>query len=325
MDRRIAIIGAPSNIGIRPYDDGEARHVNRAPAVLRERGLVRRLGAIDFGDVVPAPYADYARPADRPRNERDVLVYSRQLSDVVAAATAQGRFALVLGGDCSIVLGSLLGAKRSMGAPLGLAYVDAHADFATVEESTTGSAASMALALAVGRGESRLASVEGPHPLVDARHVAVVGRRDGDLSRSHRALAASGILDLPHADAMPIDTGYLAAATMARTAARDVRGFWIQVDVDVLDPSMMRAVDSPEWGGLTADELVRLLTPLVNHPRAVGMSMTIYDPALDPDRSCARLLVAMLESLLVQRDRRRHNCSLSVAVIASRPRVRRPQ
>ena len=301
MDRRIAIVGAPSNIGIRPYEDGEARHLNRAPAVLRERGLVRRLGAIDFGDVVPPPYADYDRPPDRPRNERDVLAYSRQLADVVAAAAAQRRFALVLGGDCSIVLGSLLGAKRTAGGALGLAYVDAHADFATVEESTTGSAASMALALAVGRGESRLARVGGHLPLVDARHVALVGRRDGDVSPAHRALALSGILDLPHADAMPIDTGYLAAAAMARAAARDVRGFWIQVDVDVLDPSVVRAVDSPEWGGLTADELVRLLTPLVNHPGAIGMSLTIYDPALDPDRSAARLLVGMLESLLVGR------------------------
>jgi arginase len=302
MDRHVAIIGAPSSIGIRPYDDGQARHLNRAPAVLRERGLVRRLGALDFGDVVPRlPYADYVRPPDRPRNEADVLAYSRQLADVVAAAVGPGRFALVLGGDCSIVLGSLLGAKRAVGAPLGLAYVDAHADFATVEESETGSAASMALALAVGRGASRLARLGGEVPLVDARHVAIVGRRDGDLAPPHRALATSGILDLPHADAMPIDTGYLAAATMARTAARDVQGFWIQVDVDVLDPSVMRAVDSPEWGGLTAAEFVRLLTPLVSHPKAIGMSVTIYDPALDPDRSCARLIVGMLESLLVER------------------------
>ena len=141
MDRRIAIVGAPSNIGIRPYDDGVARHLDRAPAVLRERGLARRLGADDFGDVVPEPYVDYQRPFDRPRNERQVLDYSRRLGDVVAAAVAQGRFALVLGGDCSIVLGSLLGARRALGRPIGLAYVDAHADFATAGESATAGSA----------------------------------------------------------------------------------------------------------------------------------------------------------------------------------------
>jgi arginase len=301
MNRQIAIVGAPSSLGIRPYEDGQARHLNRAPQVLRERGLVARVGADDFGDVMPDAYVDYRRPADRPRNERDVYAYSRRLADAVAAAAGQGRFALVLGGDCSVVLGSVLGAKRAVGGPVGLAYIDAHADFATVDESETGSAASMALALAVGRGDSRLARVGGPSPLVDARHAAIVGRRDGDVSRSHRALALSGVLDLPHADAMPIDTGYLAAAALARAAARHVRGFWIQVDADVLDPSVMPAVDSPEWGGLTVDELVRVLAPLVSHPRAIGMSLTIYDPALDPDRSCARLLVGMLESLLARR------------------------
>lgn len=301
MERRIAVVGAPSNIGIRPYDDGEARHLNRAPGVLRERGLVRRLSADDFGDVVPDAYADYRRPMDRPRNEGAIVAYSRRLAEVVASAAVQDRFALVLGGDCSIVLGALLGARRAMGGPVGLVYVDAHADFATVEESSTGSAASMALALAVGRGESRLVRMAGSLPLVDPRHAAIVGRRDGDLLPSHRGLEVSGVLDLPHADAVPIDTGYLAAAALARAAARDVRGFWVQVDVDVLDPSVMPAVDSPEWGGLRPSELVRLLAPLVNHPLALGLSLTIYDPALDPDRSGARLLVGMLESLLARR------------------------
>jgi arginase len=300
MNRQIAIVGAPSSIGIHPYDDGEPRHLIRAPHVLRVRGIVRRRGADDFGDVVPDPYVDYRRPRDRPRNEREVHAYSRRLAGVGGAATAQGRFPLVLGGDCSIVLGGLLGARRGVGGPVGLAYVDAHADFATVDESEIGSSASMALALAVGRGDSRLARVGGALPLVDARHAAIVGRRDGDVSRSHRALALSGVLDLPHADAMPLDTGYLAAATLARAAAPGLRGFWIQVDVDVLDPSVMPAVDSPEWGGLRVDELVRLLTPLVGHPGAIGMSVTAYDPALDPDRSGARLLVGVLASLLAR-------------------------
>src|SRR5262245_50231074 len=135
MDRSIALVGAPSSIGIRPYDDGTARHVDQAPEVLRERGLVSRLDAMDLGDVVPPPYQDYVRPPNRARNERQVLEYSRSLGDRVAAATSAGRFAVVLGGDCSVVLGCLLGARRTAGGPIGLVYIDAHADFATPEES----------------------------------------------------------------------------------------------------------------------------------------------------------------------------------------------
>jgi arginase len=70
------------------------------------------------------------------------------------------------------------------------------------------------------------------------------------------------------------------------------------VDADVLNPIEMPAVDSPEPGGPTLDEIVNLLAPLVRHPRALGLELTIYDPALDPDRSCAARLVTLLETLL---------------------------
>ena len=66
----------------------------------------------------------------------------------------------------------------------------------------------------------------------------------------------------------------------------------------MLDPAVMPAVDSPSKGGFMPGELVSLLTPLVRHPRAIGLSLTIYDPALDPDRSCARRLVGLLETVL---------------------------
>ena len=114
----------------------------------------------------------------------------------------------------------------------------------------------------------------------------------------HAALAKSSILDLPGSRLLTDDSEELAATVLDRVALGDARGFWIQVDADVLNPSVMSAVDSPEPGGPAPHELVRLLRPLVRHPRALGLSLTVYDPALDPDRSCARRLVTMLEALL---------------------------
>jgi arginase len=299
MTRAIAVIGAPSNIGIRPYDDGEARHLDRAPGVLRERGLVPRLHALDMGDVVPPPYRDFVRPANRPRNEDHVIAYSRSLGERVVAAAHHGRFAVVLGGDCSIVLGCLLGARRASGGRVGLAYLDAHADFATPEESRTGSVASMCLGLASGRGVTPLARLAGRAPLVDARHVALVGRRDqADWRYGHAALAASPILDLSETDLVTRTPADVAAAVLERVAAPTVEGFWIHLDVDLLNPAVMSAVDSPQPGGPMSEELVALLMPLVGHPGALGLDVAIYDPALDPDRSCARQLVGLLQTLL---------------------------
>ena len=298
MPRPIAVIGAPSSIGLGLYDDGLVRHVNRAPSVLRDRGLVARLRAVDLGDVAPPPYRDFERPRVGARNEPELVAYSRSLSDRVSRALTHGHFALVLGGDCSIVLGCLLAAQRRAGT-IGLAYVDAHADFAIPDDAAGGSASSMALGFATGRGTSPLSRLGGATPLVGDRQVVLLGRRDGRRERhGHRAFAESSILEVPSAQLVADDWQQVAATTLEHVAPPDARGYWIQVDVDVLDPAAMAAVESPEPDGLTPRELLRVLTPLVQHPRALGLSLTTYDPALDPDRSCARRLVNMLEALL---------------------------
>jgi arginase len=159
---------------------------------------VERLGARDHGDVLPPPYVDFQRPGQRPRNEPGVAAYSRALAEQVAAASQGDAFVLLLGGDCSVVLGSLLGLRPRGGPPIGLAYVDGHADFATPEESLTGSAASMCLALAVGRGDTPLARLSADGPLVRAEDTVLIGRRDhAEPWYGHDALRAAPLLDLP--------------------------------------------------------------------------------------------------------------------------------
>jgi arginase len=222
----------------------------------------------------------------------------------VEEATSDNRFVVVLGGDCSIVLGCLLGARKSAQGSVGLVYVDAHADFGTPEESRTGSVASMCLALAVGRGETPLARLTGDAPLVHGNDVVLIGRRDAaEPWYGHAALGASPILDIPDAALRDRGVADVAAAALKRLtssgSSEKPRGFWIHLDADVINPTVMAAVDSPEPGGLTIKELVDLLTPLARHPRALGLELTIYDPGLDADRSCAARLVSLLENVLL--------------------------
>lgn len=131
--RTISILGAPSNLGLKPYDDvGAARETVHAPAVLRELGLVDCLRARDRGDIVAAAYRDFERPPRGIRNEAAILEHAHRLADAVDAAirdrvagSGQDDFLLVLGGDCSVILGSLLGMRRRT-ERLGLAFIDGH-------------------------------------------------------------------------------------------------------------------------------------------------------------------------------------------------------
>lgn len=288
----ITVLGAPSNLGLKPYDDGNPRGVDRAPRVYRDLGLVERLGARDLGDVQAPPYRDFERPDGGIRNEPEIDAYSQALSRRVAETTVEGDFLLVLGGDCSILLGTLLGLRER--GPCGLAFIDGHCDFALPSISTTGGAAGMDLALAVGRN--------GRAPLVREEDVVVLGRKDeaDEPFYGVHSLRGSAVQDLPYEQIRTRGVKAVAEDALPRLARTDLRGFWLHLDVDVIDPEVMPAVDSPEPGGLGIDDLAALLLPLARHPRALGLQVTVYDPNLDPDGACASRLVALLERVLVQ-------------------------
>ena len=301
MTRPIVLVGAASSIGIRPYDDGGIRRLHQAPSALRTRG-VAALADRDLGDVAPPEYRDFARPAGGVRNEAEVETYSRDLARTVAEAMQGGTFAMVIGGDCSIVLGTLLGARHATASSPCIAYIDAHTDFHTPEESLTGSAASMCLGFAAGRGDNRLARLAGPHPLVRGADTVILGRRDhADGGGSDESvLRGYDVLDIPHGVVREGSPAAAASQALSRLARPGSTGFWIHVDADVIDPSVIPAVDSPEPGGLTLAELESLLTPLVRHPQALGMEVTIYDPHLDPDGASGTRLATLLQRIFRQ-------------------------
>jgi len=259
--------------------------------VLRELGLAARLGAVDVGDVVPkTQYRDLERPPGGVRNAPGVAAFNREVGARIADLVQRGYFPLVLGGDCSILLGALQGLHARRG-DVAVAYLDAHADFASLEESPSGSACSMNLALALGRNPEGAVVTD---PVVDAKDVVHIGRRDeDDSSYGSGALKRSGVLDLPAREVRALGLDLVAEAALERLTAAP-GGYWIHFDVDVLDPSIMPAVDSPLADGFTAEELTQVLAPLVAHPRALGLQVTIYDPTQDPGRTAAHQLVDLL-------------------------------
>jgi arginase len=289
------LLGAPSAIGIRPYDDGAVRRLDLAPNALRSHHIVSRLGADDLGDVIPPQrYVDLERPGGRCRNETDVAMFSSDLATRVAEILRSDKFVILVGGDCSILLGALLGLHHASRDPVGLVYIDAHADFAALEESPSRSPCSMNLALATGRAARPLTYLAGDKPLISGSHVVHLGRRDDDQpAYGNRALVPFGVLDVPWQEMRRL--GVAQAAHIALNRAGEIgAGFWIAFDVDVIDPNLMPAVDTPIAGGLDFEQSAELLRRLVNHPKALGIQVSIYDPTLDPGGG-AEQLVSMLE------------------------------
>src|SRR6266487_736190 len=167
----------------------------------------------------------------------------------------------------------------------GLAFVDGHLDFRHPGNSAQLSAvAGEDLAVVTGRGPQPLADLEGRRPLV----------RDPDLAWYQDVTTATAITVID-ADQIRRDTAAEAAAnTLAILGGRGLDGFWVHVDVDVLDGELMPAVDSPEPGGLDYQELTTLLRALIASDLAVGVELTIFDPDLDRDGHLARELATVV-------------------------------
>ncbi|MEV8593899.1 arginase family protein [Streptomyces sp. NPDC052012] len=290
--RDAVIIEAPSVLGLRPSG------VEELAGALLGAGLAEGLGAVSAGRVEPPAYDPVRDPATGVLNPAGIAAYSVTLADAVGGVLDAGRFPVVLGGDCSILLGNLL-ALRRRGRP-GLLFLDGHTDFYQPAAEPAGEVASMELALATGRGPDVLADLEGRRPLVRDEDVVALGFRDGEES------AAAGMQPLPPAlHAMDLGTvramGAAGAAEHAMALLRDT-AYWVHVDADVLDDAVMPAVDYRLPDGLTWAELETVLRTALTGPGAVGFDVTIFNPRLDPDGSIAAALTASLLRAFGTRD-----------------------
>ncbi|MFD3874683.1 arginase family protein [Streptomyces sp. NPDC058623] len=293
--RSLVLLDAPSNLGLRPPAPGAVPGVYKLAGALREQGLLHRLGAREGGVVVPPRYdrGDW-REGDGVFHAAALAGYTTVLADRVEKHLRAGEFPVVLGGDCSVQLGAALAMRRI--GHYGLAAIDGSADFRhpgnEAVNGPVGAAAGEELALATGRGQADLSDLEGLGPYLRTEDVRLFGLRDGDADLPE--LRAAGITAATVGDIR--ERGAVAVARAALEGLHPPRtdGFWIHLDADVLDPSVMPAVDSPEPGGLLPDELAGLLGVLARSPRCVGINVTVYDPDLDPDGRAGALLADLV-------------------------------
>ena len=287
---QFTIIDAPSILGLRPTG------VQHLPEALKAAGLMNGLSA-EYGGRVSSP--SYSSKRDKSTlllNPDSIRAFSLQLAEAVAFVLRKKQFPLVLGGDCSILIGNLL-ALRRLGT-YGLFFIDGHADLYQAEASSTGEVADMDLAIVSGRGPNALTNIDGLKPLVRDQDIIVFGYRDAEQSARYRSQDVRDtkmhVFDLTNVRNFSTITA-AASHAIDILANNELDGFWIHLDADVLDDLIMPAVDYRlGGGGLSFTELSELLKTIIASGRAVGMDITIFNPHLDLDRSIARRFVSSI-------------------------------
>jgi arginase len=288
---RLTIVGAPTSAGA--YAPGQ----EEGPRALRDAGLVDALAArgvavTDAGDVAAfrwAPDPTHPRAANLPA----VADRARQVAALVAAV--DGRV-LVLGGDCTIELGTVAG-LRDRTDRLGLVYLDLHADL-NVPSSVVDAALDwmgVAHLLDVDGAERELAEIGSSRPLLDDDQLVFLGVRPG--TEWEQATIARRRLAVIDVDALAADPDGAAEQALQRLAGCDAVAVHFDVDlVHFLDAPL---AENTAREGVTLDVAAAALRRLTADPRFRALTVTEHNPFHGAaDGSTTRRLVEVLAGAL---------------------------
>lgn len=278
----------PSNLGLKEPFPGHQPGVRLLPDWLKLHGFHRSISAVDEKRVAPPAYAAGRDPVNGLLNAESLAGYTRELASVVEQELRQERLPLLLGGDCSILLGAALGLRRC--GRYAVFYLDGHTDFMDVGLSQTGGAGGMAASMAVGRGVPSICAQDGYTGYIDESLMYCAGNREYDEEYENQIRhSRASYWPLHHLR----EKGMKPAAEqfLKEIDEQSVDGFWIHFDVDVLDDNMMPCVDSRTPDGLSYAEWQELLIPLLTNRLLAGISISILDPELDPRGKYTKRLI----------------------------------
>jgi arginase len=278
----VTIIGVPYMLG-QPYVG-----LGKAPDALLDAGLVPRLEArgctIILVEMVDIP------PSEEPPEER-IGQLSARIGYEVARARAAGFFPLLLGGDCTVALGTVAGLLDPPAT--GIAWFDAHGDFNTPETSPSGFLGGMPLACAVGRGLDELRERARLAAPVAERNVALLGVRDLD-PLEERALAASSVALVRAAEfadgTAKLDHAIRDLGTLAHV--------YLHIDIDVLDPVEAPGVNFPAADGLRVAQLQEAAQMVAGLGNLGAFALTAVNPEKDIDGRTVGAALAVIEAAM---------------------------
>ena len=293
---RLSVIGAPSSVGA--YAPGQ----ERAPIALRAAGLLERLRDVgidvrDLGDTESFRWqADRNNP--RAMNPLAVARTARSTANLVERALGDGGAALVLGGDCTVELGTVAGALRSADE-FGLVYIDLDTDLNTPVSTTDGALDWMGVAHMLGVSDTLRELVEiGPRtPLLRPDQLLYFAIDNVELFE-RQLIRELGIEHVTLAQVAPEPTR--AAERVVNGWARKFERLLIHLDVDVLDFADMPLAENTRRNvGLKFDQLMAALTVFLNAPNWTALTVCELNPDHGLiDGSTLRTFVAALSDAI---------------------------
>jgi arginase len=286
---------------------GNRRGVDMGPSAFRIAGLGERIAAlghkvVDKGDLV-TPIPEVKSEGDpKKRYIRDIARVCQKLYQTSLECFDAGGLPLVLGGDHSLAAGSVAAAAevaRRKEKPLGLLWVDAHADMNTPVTSPSGNVHGMPLAALLGPEPSELARIGGFSPKVEPSRTVLIGLRNLD-DRERVLVRESQVHVFTMKDIDRQGIASIVEQAIAIAGANSA-GIHVSFDMDVCDPGIAPGVGTPVKGGLDYREAHVVMEMVSDSGLMTSLDVVEVNPILDLQNATAILGVELVSSALGQK------------------------
>lgn len=295
--RAIRICGVPMDLG------QSRRGVDMGPSAIRYAGLQKCLESLGYvvndGGNIAVPVNEEIPDGERldgyPAHHASAIAnVAHEVYENVRACAGANEYAILLGGDHSMALGSVAGALH-YADKVGVMWVDAHGDFNIPQTSPSGNVHGMVVSSLMGYGPDMLAI--GTKRLAP-ENLVMIGTRDLDpdekiAMRTHN-IQAKTMRDID-------EHGIARVMQDTLDLLRDVTAIHVSFDLDSLDPMVAPGVGTPVLGGLSYREAHLIMEMLADDGRVCSLDLVEVNPILDTMNRTAEFAVGIAASLFGQR------------------------
>ncbi|MDQ6470708.1 arginase family protein [Flavobacterium sp. LHD-80] len=277
--KEICIVEFPSNLGLKEPQPGKEPGVKNLPKWFWKHNLHKEINPKDVLTLDAPKYNNTKDPETQILNANTLVEYAREQAYLINNLLSQNKFPFIIGGDCSILLGTAIALKQK--GNYGLFYLDGHTDFMDVSLSETGGVGGMAASIVTGNGHQKLSNILNLSPYIKEENLWCVGNREYDDAYENEIRNSSATyLSLKELRKQGILNS--ATAFLSEIKNKNLDGFFLHIDVDALNDEIMPCVDSRTPDGLSYTEFNELTSHLFQSEKLIGLELTILDPDLDP-------------------------------------------
>ena len=276
--------GTASLVGIPLYTDSKYNGMALASGTLRNLGITelikKHIGNFrDHGDLKLSTIIDDTGPRNL-RNFAHFLEDTDKIYRTLSSWAESDDLMLCVGGECAMITGEMAGLKRKFNGEPGILWLDAHGDFNTPITSPSGFIGGMCLAMTCGHGPNLTDEIEKLRPLISEENIIHIGSRALDPEEA-RTMEESPLV-IHSALEVHRDGVEKTIETAAQRLEEHCDWIVCHLDLDVIDPRIMPAVNFPTLGeALTMDETITIIRGLRATNKLRVFNIAAYNPMMD--------------------------------------------